>query len=193
MGSADDPGIPLTQLLQRWTAGDEQAFEELVPLVYEELRRLAKVMLAREKPGHTLNCTALVHEAYLRLVGRSTTDWESRSQFFGAAARAMRRVLVDHARARHAKKRGDGVTPLELDEASLSIEMDLDVLSLDRALEELAALDPERAKVVELRYFGGLSIEETAALTRTSPATVKRDWLAARAWLFRRMTGFALH
>ena len=192
MSRAGDPALPLTQLLRRWTAGDEQAFEELVPLVYEELRRLAKMLLQREAAGHTLNCTALVHEAYLRLMGPSTTDWESRYHFFGAAARAMRRVLVDHARARNAGKRGEGVVPVELNQASLAFEIDLDILALDRALEELSSFDPVRARIVELRYFGGLSIEETAALTGSSPATVKRDWTAARAWLFRRMTGSPL-
>jgi RNA polymerase sigma factor (TIGR02999 family) len=191
MDEADQNQKPLTLLLDRWAAGDKKAFEDLVPAVYEELRRLARMLLLNEQRGHTLGCTALVHEAYLRLVDQTRTDWSGRAHFFGAAARAMRRVLVDHARAKKAAKRGEGAVAVELDQVTLSVEPNLDVLALDRALEELAGFDPERARIVELRYFGGLSVEEAAAIVGTSPATVKRDWAVARAWLYRRMTGEA--
>jgi RNA polymerase sigma factor (TIGR02999 family) len=191
MAEADPPAPQLTQLLERWTQGDQSAFDELVPAVYDELRRLARLLLLNERAGHTLGCTALVHEAYLRLVGQTRTDWIGRAHFFGAASRAMRRVLVDHARARNAVKRGDGAVAVELDQVMLAIEPDLDVVALDRALEELAAFDLERARIVELRFFGGLSVEETAAIVGSSPATVKRDWTVARAWLYKRMKGEA--
>lgn len=148
-------------------------------------------MLRGERSGHTLGCTALVNEAYLRLAGPTQMDWTSRAHFLGAASCAMRRVLVDHARSRKALKRGEGVAHDELDQVVLAVEPDLDVMALDQALDEFAAFDPERAKVVELRFFGGLSIEETADILGSSPATVKRDWSAARAWLFQRMKGFA--
>lgn len=183
------PAPQLTQLLERWTQGDQSAFDELVPAVYGELRRLARLLLLNERPGHTLGCTALVHEAYLRLVSQTRTDWIGRAHFFGAASRAMRRVLVDHARARKAIKRGDGAVAVELDQVMLAIEPNLDVVALDRALEELAAFDAERARIVELRFFGGLSVEETAAILGSSPSTVKRDWTVARAWLYKRMKG----
>lgn len=182
---------PLTLMLERWASGDQSAFEELVPLVYTELRRLARLLLLNERKGHTLGCTALVHEAYLRLVDQTRMDWNGRAHFFGAAATAMRRVLVDHARARRAVKRGAGAEGMELDRVVLGVELDLDVLALDHALEELAAFDPEGARMIELRFFGGLSVEETAAVMGTSPATVKREWTAARAWLYRRMRGEA--
>jgi RNA polymerase sigma factor (TIGR02999 family) len=182
----------LTQLLERWAAGDRKAFEELVPAVYAELRRLAKLLLLNERRGHTLGCTALVNEAYLRLVDQTRTDWNGRAHFFGAAATAMRRVLVDHARARRAVKRGDGAIAVELDQVVLSVEPGIDVVALDCALEELASFDPEGARLIELRFFGGMSVEETAELMGTSPATVKRNWSAARAWLYRRLKGIAL-
>lgn len=185
------PAPQLTQLLERWTQGDQSAFDELVPAVYGELRRLARLLLLNERAGHTLGCTALVHEAYLRLVSQTRTDWIGRAHFFGAASRAMRRVLVDHARARKAIKRGDGAVAVELDQVMLAIEPNLDVVALDRALAELAAFDAERARIVELRFFGGLSVEETAAIVGSSPATVKRDWTVARAWLYNRMKGKA--
>lgn len=179
----------ITKLLHRWSAGEDGAFDEVVPLVYQELRRLARVLLSSERPGHTLGCTALVHEVYLRLAGQIRTGWVNRSHFFGAAARAMRRVLVDHARARKSAKRGLGEAIEPLDRVQLAVEPDLDILALDLALEEFAAFDPERARVVELRFFAGLSIEETAAVLDASPATVKRDWAVARAWLYQRMRG----
>jgi len=191
MSGHDANPAPITQLLSRWSAGDAGAFDALVPLVYGELRRLARLLLSGERSGHTLSCTGLVHEAYLRLAGPTQIDWTNRAHFFGAASRAMRRVLVDHARGRSALKRGEGVVPEELDQVVLAVEPDLDVIALDRALEEFTALDPDRAKVVELRFFGGLSIEETAEVVGSSPATVKRDWSAARAWLFQRMKGYS--
>ncbi|MBY0375893.1 MAG: sigma-70 family RNA polymerase sigma factor [Bryobacteraceae bacterium] len=183
------PQATVTALLDRWTEGDTEAFEAMVPLVYDELRRVARVLLLQERRGHTLGCTALVHEAYLRLVDQSRTTWPNRAYFFGAAARAMRRVLLDHARARNAQKRGDGAIPVDLDSVTLAVDPDFDMIALDRALDELTAFDPHRARVVELRYFGGLSIEETAAIVDSSPATVKRDWAVARAWLFQRISG----
>lgn len=179
----------VTALLDSWTQGDEAAFDRMVPLVYDELRRVARVLLLQERRGHTLGCTALVHEAYLRLVDQNHTDWPNRAYFFGAAARAMRRVLLDHARAKNAQKRGDGAVPVDLDSVTLAVDPDFDMIALDRALDQLTAFDPERARIVELRYFGGLSIEETAAVVNSSPATVKRDWAVARAWLFQRITG----
>jgi RNA polymerase sigma factor (TIGR02999 family) len=181
----------LTQLLERWSAGDRTAFEELVPAVYAELRRLARLLLLNERRGHTLGCTALVNEAYLRLVDQTRTDWNGRAHFFGAAATAMRMVLVDHARARKAVKRGEGAVAVELDQVVLAVEPDIDVIALDCALEELASFAPEGARLIELRFFGGMSVEETAAVMGTSPATVKRNWSAARAWLYRRLNGAA--
>ncbi|MBX9603527.1 MAG: sigma-70 family RNA polymerase sigma factor [Bryobacteraceae bacterium] len=192
MAAGDASSEPLNELLQRWQRGDRAAFDEAVPVVYEELRRLARVLLRNERAGHTLGCTALVHEAYLRLCGASGAAGESlqaRAHFFGAAARAMRRVLVDHARARKAVKRGEGHTMLELDQVAIGVDPNLDVLALDLALDELNTLDPERARIVELRFFAGLSLEEAAALLDCSEATLKRDWAFARAWLYRRITG----
>ncbi|HBY63162.1 MAG TPA: RNA polymerase subunit sigma-70 [Solibacterales bacterium] len=191
MPQDDARGATLTLLLSRWSEGDAGAFDQIVPLVYDELRRLARLLLRTERAGHTLGCTALVHEAYLRLVDQTQSDWNSRAHFFGAAARAMRRVLVDHARARNALKRGEGAVPEDIGLIALAVEPDLDVLALDCALDEFAGFDPERARVVELRFFGGLSIEETAAIMGSSPATVKRDWAAARAWLYQKMKGGA--
>lgn len=189
MTEVADPTGRITLLLDRWSNGDTKAFEEMVPLVYTELKRLAQHLLKNERSGHTLQSTALVHEAYLRLVDQTRIGWNGRAHFFGAAARAMRRVLVDHARARNAQKRGDGAVRVDLDHVTIAVEPDLDVLALDRALDELAAFDPERARIVELRYFGGLSVEEAAAILDSSPATVKRHWTVARAWLFRRISG----
>lgn len=179
----------ITDLLHRWTRGDAQAFDDLVPLVYADLKQHARRFLMQERHAATLDCTSLVHEAYLRLVDQNRIQWNGRGHFFGAAAVAMRRVLVEHARQRLAAKRGSGAVrePLEEDMAVAS-ERDLDVLALDGALQELAEVDPERARVVELRYFGGLSIEETAVVTGTSPSSVTRDWAFARAWLNRRLS-----
>lgn len=179
----------ITDLLNRWGRGDGEAFKALLPLVYEELRRLAAHHLRQERPGHTLQPTALVHEAYLRLSGLREMQLHNRAHFYGAAARVMRRVLVDHARKHRALKRGGPEAALQLEEsAETPIDMDLDLEALDDALDALEAIAPEKAKVVELRYFGGLSVEETGEYLGISPATVKRYWSFARAWLFRRLS-----
>jgi RNA polymerase sigma factor (TIGR02999 family) len=177
----------LTQLLERWSRGDREAFDALVPLVYEELRGLAEVYLQNERPGHTLQPTALVHEAYVRLSATNAMRLENRAHFFGAAARAMRRVLVDHARRRSAGKRGGAHQPsLTVEEAAF--EVPFDVLALNDALERLASVAPEKAQVVELRYFGGLSVDEVGHVLGLSATSVKRHWAFGRAWLLRALT-----
>jgi RNA polymerase sigma factor (TIGR02999 family) len=180
----------VTSLLARAQEGDRQATDELLPLVYEELRELADRFLAGEQRGATLQPTALVHEAYLRLVGSDRAGWENRAHFFGAAARAIRRILIDRARARGAARRGGG-RPLRLDtDAPLAgPEPSLDVLALDEALAKLQSIDAQKARVVELRFFGGLSVDETAATLGVSASTVARDWVFARTWLHRAMSG----
>jgi RNA polymerase sigma factor (TIGR02999 family) len=178
---------PVTELLLAWGRGDETARDELVGAVYAELRRRAGAYLRRERPGHTLQPTALVNEVYLRLVDQKSVRWESRSQFFGLAAQLMRRILVDHARSRRAGKRGGGLMPVTFDEELAGPGAGVDVAALDDALVALAALDPRQGRVVELRYFGGLSIEETAEVLGLSAATVKREWTMARAWLHREL------
>jgi RNA polymerase sigma-70 factor (ECF subfamily) len=179
----------VTSLLVRVHEGDRQATDELLPLVYEELRQLADRFLAGEKRNATLQPTALVHEAYLRLVGSDRSGWQNRAHFFGAAARAIRRILVDRARARRAARRG-GEPPLRLDTDAPLAEPgpSLDVLALDEALAKLASVDPQKARMVELRFFGGLSVDETAATLGISASTVDRDWVFARAWLHRAMS-----
>ena len=188
-GAPATPGV--TELLRAWGGGDQRALDELLPVVYEELRRQAQRYLRRERDGHSLQATALVHEAYIRLVDQRRMQWQGRAQFFGIAAQLMRRVLVDHARARHAEKRGGPnvslVQPLE-EATAAAQESDVDLLALDDALTRLAELDPRQAKVVELRYFSGLGIEETAEVLGISPATVKREWAMARAWLKRELS-----
>jgi RNA polymerase sigma factor (TIGR02999 family) len=175
-------------LLDRWREGDRRAFEELVPLVYGELRRLARHYLRKERSDHTLQSTALVHEAYLRLAGEKSPQWQNRAHFFGIAANIMRRILVEHARSHGAEKRGGGASRVTLDDAvSLSVRTDLDIIELDRALSELAELDNRQSSIVEMRFFGGLSIEDVAEVLKISPATVKREWVTARAWLRRSM------
>lgn len=178
----------VTQLLHDWSNGDKEALDRLLPLVYDELRRVAARYLGRERPGHTLQPTALVHEAYIRLLGESQVSWQGRAHFFGAAARLMRRILVDHARERNAAKRGHGLKVTLNEALAPSASPDLDLVALDRALEELSALDAEQARIVELRFFGGLSVEETAEVLSVSPATVKRHWVSAKAWLRRAMS-----
>ena len=181
------PGV--TRLLVEWTDGNQGALEALLPLVYDELRRLARGYLQRERPGHTLQSTALVHEAYMRLVDQDVS-WQNRAHFFGIAAQMMRRILVDHARTKNAAKRGDGACMVTLDEGLVGTEQrDVDVIALDRALDKLTKLDPQQSRIVELKFFAGLSIEETAEVLRVSPATVKRDWVMAKAWLYREMQG----
>jgi RNA polymerase sigma factor (TIGR02999 family) len=178
----------VTELLVRWRQGDRQALDALIPLVYEELRRIAQHFLQRERPGHTLQSTALVHEAYVRMVGQNLPQWQSRAHFFGIAAQLMRQILVDHARTRQAAKRGGDVFKLSLDESSaLPEQKDLDLIALDDALKSLSELDPQQSRIVELRYFAGLTIEDTSEVMGISPATVKRDWATARAWLQREM------
>ena len=191
----------MTALLAAWGRGDASAYERLVPLVYAELREMAGRYLRRERPDHTLQPTALVHEAYLRLVDQTSARWSNREQFFAIAAQAMRRILVDHARGRDARKRGGDVVKVPLADAGgpgvpepaapSSGPTEVALVDLDEALHELAGLDPELVRVVELRYFAGLTIEETASARGVSPATVKREWAAARAWLFRRLRGAA--
>jgi RNA polymerase sigma factor (TIGR02999 family) len=185
----DDPAYgPVTQLLRQWTDGDAQALHRLVPLVYKELRHLAGRHLRHERDGHTLQRTGLVHEVFLRLSSDHAVQWESRAQFFGLASKLMRHVLVDHARARRADKRGGGVTLLPLEDADAVGAADtLDILALDQALQRLERLDPQQSQVVELRFFGGLSVDETAATLGVSAATVKREWSCARAWLLREL------
>ncbi len=171
-------------------AANQAVYDELFPLVYAELRRIAAREMRREKPGRTLQTTALVHEAYLRLLKDASLSFENRAHFLGVAARAMREILIEHARARSARKRGGGAVRLTLDDLVAPVSSpSIDVLALDEALQRLARLDERHARVVELRYFGGLSVEETAAALELSPATVKRDWTLARAWLFRELAG----
>jgi RNA polymerase sigma factor (TIGR02999 family) len=183
---------PVTELLVRWRAGDRAALEALMPLVYDELRRLADHYLRRERSDHTLQSTALVHEAYLRLAGKNAPQWQNRAHFFGIAAHLMRQILVEHARSRATAKRGANAPRLALDVASaLPRQTDVDVVALDRALQELSELDAQQGRIVELRFFAGLTIEDTSEVLGISPATVKRDWTTARAWLYRAMTGEA--
>lgn len=183
------PPHEVTRLLLRWGDGDRDAFDALTPLVYDELRRLAGRYLRRERSDHTLQSTALVHEAYLKLVDQRNVRWQNRAQFFGLAAEMIRRILVDHARARQAAKRGGAVYRLTLDEAlDASSPRDTDLVRLDDAMKALAEFDLQQARVVELRYFAGLTIEETAEVLGISPATVKRDWLLAKAWLRRELS-----
>jgi RNA polymerase sigma factor (TIGR02999 family) len=183
----------VTKLLHAWSLGDRSALEQLIPLVERELRRLARGYMARERKGHTLQPTALVHEVFLRLVQGTTLRYQDRAHFLGIAAKLMRRVLVDHARTRGFQKRGGGAVRVPLEEDLLSAPApDLDVVALDRALTAFAAIDPRKSRVVELRFFGGLSVEETAAVLEVSTDTVKRDWRLARQWLLRELSGDAV-
>ena len=181
----------VTRLLNEWQAGDSAALERLVPLVYAELRRMARRRMAHEGPGHTLQSTALVHEAFLRLAGQRQMSWQNRAQFFGIAAQLMRRILVDHARRRRRVKRGADAVHVSLDGVAATpgerAPDPIDVLTLEDALRRLEAIDSRQMKIVELRYFAGLSIEETSETLGLSPATVKREWAMARAWLSRQM------
>jgi RNA polymerase sigma factor (TIGR02999 family) len=187
--ASPSPPESISQLLLRWSDGDSSAREKLMPLVYNELRRLARKYLRQERANHTLQPTALVNEAYLRLVDQHSVLWQNRAQFFGLAAKLMRNILVDHARSREAAKRGGqhySVSVSELDRVSKSSEVDL--VALHEALERLAANDSQKGRIVELRFFGGLTIEETAEVLDISHATVERDWKMARAWLRRELT-----
>ena len=184
------PPGDVTRLLVAWSKGDRDALEDLIPVVYGELRRIAGRYFRHERPGHTLQPTVLVHEAYLKLVDQDHARWENRAQFFGVAAQLMRRILVDHARTHLAAKRGGSMTPITLvDVAGASPPRGIDVIALDEALMRLTSLYPEQGRLVELRYFGGLTIEETGEAMGTSPATVKRQWTVARAWLLRDLKG----
>ncbi|MEZ5293510.1 MAG: sigma-70 family RNA polymerase sigma factor [Vicinamibacterales bacterium] len=180
----------ITELLNQWRGGRQEAFDELVPRVYDEMRAIAAGLLRGERPGHLLDTGALVHEAYLRLVDQTRMSWNGRAHFFGAAATAMRRILVDQARRRLADKRGAGAPHEDLDLAvTLAVEPNLDVLDVHQALVALADFDPDLARLVELRYFAGLTLEETADVMTVSPQAVSRDWTVARAWLARRLGG----
>jgi len=180
----------VTELLHAWHAGDLAARDRLVPLVYDDLHRLARGHLARERGGHTLQPTALIHEVYLRLMGHQDLDWQGRTHFFSLAATTMRRILVSHARKHRSAKRGRGGVAVTLcEDHAIAEARDVDLLALDAALTKLETIDARQCRVVELRYFGGLTIEETAAELGVSPATVKLDWSLARAWLFRELSG----
>jgi RNA polymerase sigma-70 factor, ECF subfamily len=181
----DDPGRDdITALLTEMTKGNQEAASKLIPLVYQELRELAASYMRHERSDHTLQPTALVHEAYLKLVQQRSVDWQSRAHFFGVAAQVMRRILVDHARGHLRGKRGAGQRSVPIDEAlAFSPEQSEDLVKLDRSLERLSKIDPRQGKIVELRFFGGLTVEQTADLLGISPKTVKRDWSMAKAWL----------
>jgi RNA polymerase sigma-70 factor (ECF subfamily) len=182
-------GEGVSVLLRAWSDGDRNALDKLAPIVYDELRRLARYYLHRERPGHSLQATALVNEAYLRLVDYKRMRWENRAHFFAVSAQLMRRILVDHAR-RHNLKRGGGVQHVELqDTVVIGEDRAENLLALDEALQSLARMDARKARVVELRFFGGLSVEETAEVLQISTVTVMRDWSSARAWLYREMDG----
>lgn len=189
-----DSSENVTQLLVKWSEGDQKALDKLMPLVYAELRRLAGNYLRRERHNHTLQPTALVNEAYLKLVGQRSPHWQNRAQFYGVAAQMMRRILVDHARQHQAAKRGGSdqqrlsiTSAGQLGAKQLAAEPAIDLLALHEALEELTAFDPQQGRIVELKFFGGLSIEETAEVMGISHATVERDWKMARAWLRRKL------
>jgi RNA polymerase sigma factor (TIGR02999 family) len=192
MDSAERAGAPatdVTDLLRRWASGDAGAQDRLIPLIYEECRHIAERQLRSEDPGHTLEPTALVHELYLRLVDQRAASWQGRAHFYGVAAQMMRRILVDHARARHARKRGGARVMISLaNMADTSSDTSIaDILAVDDLLSRLGALDPEQQRIVELRFFAGLTVEETALVIGRSPRTVKREWQLAKAWLYREL------
>jgi RNA polymerase sigma-70 factor (ECF subfamily) len=179
----------VTQMLHDWSNGDRDVLDKLIPIVYEELRHQAARYLRRERPGHTLQTTALIHEAYVRLIEQKNVHWQNRAHFFAIAAQLMRRILVDHARSRQAAKRGGSDIKLPLDEAMVASERrEVDLVALDEALERLAAIDLQQSRVVELKFFSGLTVEETAEVLGVSPRTVKRDWNVAKAWLRREIS-----
>lgn len=185
-----EPGADhdLTSLLLDWSRGNPDALNQLAPLIYDELHRMASRQLRRERNEHTLQSTALVHEVYLKLIDQDRVQWQDRNHFFAVASQMIRRILVDHARARYASKRGGGQVQLEFDESiAVPWKSDKDLLALDDAMQALAQLDQRQSRIVELRFFGGLSIEESAEVLNISPATVKRDWNVARAWLYRQL------
>jgi RNA polymerase sigma factor (TIGR02999 family) len=181
----DGPQSRVNTLLRQWSGGDEQALSQLVPIVYEELRRLAHYQFRRERNGHTLQTTAMVHEVYLRLCGHDVPQWEDRAHFFAVAARMMRRILVDSSRRRGAAKRGPGMHVTLDDALTVPVQEQFDLLALDGALEQLAVFDSRKCQVVEMRFFAGLKAKEIAAVLKTTEATVRRDWIIAKSWLFR--------
>lgn len=186
---ADHSSQDITRLLLDWRDGDQAALEQLAPLVYDELRRLAHRRLRHERPGHTLQTTALVNEAYLRLIDQREVSWQNRAHFFAVAARLMRRILVDYARSRHYAKRAGEERKVALEEAAeVSDERGAELIAIDEALESLAAFDERKSQVVELRFFGGLTIDETAEVLQVSHATIEREWTTARAWLYRELS-----
>ena len=190
LGSTVPSSIEVTKLLRAWGQGDEDALGRLIPLVQQELHRLAHCYMSREKPNHTLQTTALVNEVYLRLVDIAQVSWHDRAHFFAIAARMMRRILTDFARSRNYQKRGGAVLHVSFDEAlAVSKERGAEIIALDEALVALAAVDARKSQVVELRFFGGLSVEETAEVLKVSPETVKRDWRFAKSWLHRVLSG----
>jgi RNA polymerase sigma-70 factor (ECF subfamily) len=189
--SHNDSGSPkITQMLREWGEGRSEALDELLPHIYNELHRQAAAYLRRERPNHTLQTTALVHEAYLKLIDQKQVEWKSRGHFFALAAQAMRRILVDHAKSRHREKRGgpNENVPLEDELLAVAEETNIDVIALDEALSRLAKFDPQQERIVEMRYFAGLSLDETAAAIGISRATAARDWAVAKAWLHRELT-----
>ncbi|MBP6824875.1 MAG: sigma-70 family RNA polymerase sigma factor [Acidobacteria bacterium] len=187
--SGENSAIDVTGLLLDWGNGEKDALDSLLPLIYNELRRVAESYLRRDRPGHTLQATALVNEAFLRLIDQNQINWQNRAHFFGAAANLMRQILIQHARANHAAKRGGERQKLYLDEAGdVAQSNDLDLVALDDALRDLEAIAPRQCRIVELRYFGGLNIEETGEVLFISPATVKREWTMAKAWLRREIS-----
>ena len=184
----------VTQLLIGWSNGDREALDALLPVVYEELRKQAANYLRRERVGHTLQTTALIHEAYLKLVDQKNVHWQNRAHFFGIAAQLMRRILVDHARTKKRAKRGGSNIRVSFNEANvLAPRQNLDIVALDEALERLSEIDEQQSRIVELRFFSGLTVEETAAVLAISPATVKRDWSMAKAWLHREISAVIEH
>ena len=190
MKNTSSPPHEITQLLAEWSEGNQAALDQLYPLVYNELRRLAHGYLRRERKGHTLQTTALINEAYLRLVDQKHVHWANRSHFFGISAQIMRRILIDHARRYDYAKRGGGAQRISLDEAAIvAKQRGQTLLLLDEALKSLAKIDPRRSQVVELRYFGGLNNEEIAGVLKISENTVTRDWIMARAWLYQELSG----
>jgi RNA polymerase sigma-70 factor (ECF subfamily) len=187
--SGGPAGQDVSMLLRAWSGGDQSALEKLTPIVYDQLHRLARHYMKGERPGHSLQTTALVNEAYTRLVDYKRMQWQNRAHFFAVSAQLMRRILVEHARRRNLK-RGAGVQHVSLDQAAVvGGDEDTDLVALDDAMNALARLDPRKVQVVEMRFFGGLSVEETAEVLKVSTVTVKRDWRAARTWLYRELTG----
>jgi RNA polymerase sigma factor (TIGR02999 family) len=182
----------ITELLSAWSNGDQKALDKLIPLVYEELHRLAARYMRRENPGHTLQTSALVNEAYIKLIGQKNVRWQNRAHFFGIAAQLMRRILVDHARTHGALKRGAGASRLPLDETAIvALDRSTDFILIDDALRNLALIDPSKSRIVEMRFFGGLTTEEIAEVEKVSPSTIEREWRKAKAWLYREINHLA--